>query len=453
MPWQDPYSFAPLAGEQPNPAAWPFGPAYWPLHALLGTVRAWNAFVLLAFAGAGTLAFLWLAALGLGRMPAIAGAATFALAPYLVAQSAAGHLLAATSMLLPLSLWGVERRRPLVAGAALASIPLSGQVHLALGAVPFFLLYAAMRRRLGGGELGAALGAAAGGVLVWLWAVRGSVGAGGRSFAQVERYSADLADFASRDVRHGIESFVFLGWLTPLVALCGVAVLVARRRFDLAAVLGVGAVVPLVLALGANVPLYEPLWRHLPGLHETRVPERLVPIACLCLAALVALAVDAVRPPALAAGVLVVVALDLRLGVELFRPTAADSRNAAYARLAEAPPGRLLELPVYLPDRQEGSVYLHHAIEAPRGRAGGYSTLAPPAADAMARRLQPLTCGDWTGGTAALERLGVRYVAVHGALYGSSPSARRCETRARRALVAHGFRLLAADGGVSMYAR
>ena len=52
-------------------------------------------------------------------------------------------------MLLPLALYGVERRRTWLAAAALASIPLSGQVHLALGAIPFVLVYALARRGCG----------------------------------------------------------------------------------------------------------------------------------------------------------------------------------------------------------------------------------------------------------------------------------------------------------------
>ena len=39
-------------------------------------------------------------------------------------------------------------------------------------------------------------------------------------------------------------------------------------------VLGLGALVPILFALGSNLPGYEALWRHLPGLHHTRVPER-----------------------------------------------------------------------------------------------------------------------------------------------------------------------------------
>ena len=150
-PWLDPYSFQPEVDPRPNFAGWPFGWVFWPLHALLGTVVGWNAFVLLTFVGAGAFTFLWLRELGLDRGGALTGGLAFALAPYLVTQGAMGHLLAPVSMLLPLSLWALERSRRgtdgwiALAAAALASIPLSGQVHLALGAVPFFVFYALLR--------------------------------------------------------------------------------------------------------------------------------------------------------------------------------------------------------------------------------------------------------------------------------------------------------------------
>src|SRR6266508_2497826 len=64
-PWRDPYSFQPEADPRTNFAGWPFGIVFWPLHALLGTVGAWNVFVVLTYVGAGALAALWLRALGL----------------------------------------------------------------------------------------------------------------------------------------------------------------------------------------------------------------------------------------------------------------------------------------------------------------------------------------------------------------------------------------------------
>jgi hypothetical protein len=296
-------------------------------------------------------------------------------------------------------------------------------VHLALGVIPFFVLYALLRGgslRWLGGAAGAALAA---GVLVWVLAIRGSTGES-RSFSQVERYSADLSDFVSRDARHGLEAFVLLGWLTPLVALAGLALL--RNRLGLA--LAFGALIPCLAALGSNLPGYETLWRHTPALHSTRVPERLLPIACLTIAALAALAVARLRLRAAPLLALVLVAVDLRAGVTAVRPTAADEGNRAYAAVRHAPLGRLLEVPVHVPERQEGSVYLYYAMQAPRERPASYSTVAPEEAVRAARGLQP--CTD----VRSLGELGVRLLAVHG-----RP---RCGVPGR---------LLARDGPIALY--
>ena len=117
--------------------------------------------------------------------------------------------------------------------------------------------------------------------------VAGSIASGGRSFGQVRHYSAELSDLVTRGVGAGIEEYVFLGWLTPLLAarrpVGGPAPARARASSS-----GSPRVVPCVLALGASLPLYEPLWKALPPLRFARVPERLMPIACLAIAALVA---------------------------------------------------------------------------------------------------------------------------------------------------------------------
>src|SRR4029453_7784879 len=325
-PIHDPYSFRPEAEPRVNFAGWPFRLPFWPLHALLGTVLSWNAFVLLGYLGAGGFTFLWLRAVGLETGPALVGGLAFALAPYRAVQAGAGHLLGWTAMFLPLSLWAWERRRPWLAATALASIPLSGQVHLALGAIPFFALYVLLRggsRRWLAGPVAAALAA---GLVVWALTIRDSIGEA-RSFSSVERYSADLADFVARDPRHGLEPFVLLGWLTPLAAIA--ALPLVRSRLTL--VLALGALIPSLLALGANLPGYEMLWRHFPGLHSTRVPERFMPIACLSIAGLAAIAVSRLRWRTAPYVALALIALDLRLGVTAVRPTAADEDNRAYA--------------------------------------------------------------------------------------------------------------------------
>jgi hypothetical protein len=405
-PWRDPYSFQPEAEPRWNLAGWPFGYAYWPLKRALGTVLAWNAFVLLGFLGSGGLAALWLRELGVRRSAALVGGLAFSLGPYLQAQWSAGHLLAWIAMLLPLSLFALERARRrsawwlALAGAALVSIPLSGQLHLALAAIPFFCLYALVRQRWA-----ALLGmpAVAAGLVAYVLAVRDTTGAGGRSFAQVERYSADASDLFSRNTQE-LEKVVYLGWSVIVLALAGLALLVVRRRHGLAVTLGAGALVPSLLALGANLPGYETLWEHLPGLRHTRVPERLMPVACLALAALVAITVSRLRWPGTAAIVALLLFVDLRLGP--FHETAADEHNRAYAALRAEPPGRLLELPVYRSGIQSASVYLYYLMQATREHPSGYSTTAPLEADREVRALQRSPCG-------RLAALGVRYVAVH----------------------------------------
>ena len=292
------------------------------------------------------------------------------------------------------------------------------------------------------------------GLAVDRWAVAGSIGTG-RSFAQVDRYSAEVSDFVTRGVGSGVEELVFVGWLTPLVAIAGLVAV--RRRRGLAVLLGLATLLPCLLALGANLPGYETLWRHGPGLDATRVPERFMPIACLALAALVAFAVDAGRTalaldrhklalPVAVAGVSVLLAVDLR--VPVFGAVAADTPSAAYAAIRGK--GRLLELPVFRPDVHYGSVYLGYARQSPRERPQGYSTIAPKRAVGLARELRPLSCGR---GTVPAD-LGIRFVAIHRGLYEQSGFfAPDCPGRADAMLRARGWHLLARDGQTATYAR
>ena len=431
-----------------NLQGWLFGLVYWPLHTLLGAVGAYNVFLLLTFVGAGALTTWWLRELGLPRGAALVGGLAFALAPYRVAQST-GHLLGPISLLLPLCLLLVERRRPAGAALVLAAIPLSGQTHLALGAIPLVAAYAWIRspgtspfRGLARSAL-LALPAILAGFAVQRLVLEGSIAGGGRSLESVDRYSAAWSDLVDRTLDDGVERFVFLGWLLPLLALAGLAVLWRGRR-SLALLLVASTAVPIVLALGTTTPLYEPLWRFFPPLHYPRVPERVMPVACLALAALCAFAVSRVRWGVTIAVVLVALAVDLRAPV--FAAVAADEDNGAYAALRTD--GRLLELPVFRPDMHYGSVYLSYAMQSPRERPGGYSTVGPTEADRLARRLRPLSCGR---GEIPAE---IRFVAVHRGLYGQSAYfGAGCADRAEAALGQAGWRLLARDGAVALYER
>jgi hypothetical protein len=452
-PWRDPYTFQPEAKPQPNYAGWPFGFLFWPLGAAFGLLVGWNLLQLVFYLLAGAFTCAWLRELGLPRGPSLAGGLVFAIAPYRVQQSV-GHLLGPISILLPLSLWAFERARRgsawwlVLSGGALASIPLSGQVHLALGVIPFALAYAFCRtrdRRLLAGAFAGAVAAVGAGLLVRETLIKGSTESGGRKLAEIARYSANLGDLLARHLDHGrSEQFVFLGWLTPLLALAGLVLLLRARRYALAAVLTLGAVIPVVLALGTHTAIYSPLWHALPPFRFPRVPERLLPITCLCLAALVAFALARTRP---LVAVIAIALLFVDLHVHVYRASApGDPEGVAYHGT-----GRVLELPVFDPSVHYGSVYLWYDTASQRERPGGYSTTAPQAAKRTADRLQRLNCGDWSGGTATLlDRLGVRAIAVHLGLYDRVDST---NWFAVKNLGDHGWRVQRSAGAVLLFER
>jgi hypothetical protein len=432
-PWRDPYSFQPLVEPQTSLLGWPFGLPFWPVEAAFGPVVAWNLLLLLTIVAAGLLTFAWLRTLSLPWAAAALGGLVFAMAPYRLEQSG-GHLLGWISLFLPLSLLAIERSRAAesrreahawaaVAAASLVSFPLSGQVHLALGAVPLVLAYAAVRYRPVPALwcAGGALAALAAGLLIRYTIISDSAEGGGRSLAEVGEYSAEWTDYVSRRALGGSEEFVFLGWLTPVLAVIGLTFLWRRAR-ALALLFGVAAVVPVLLALGTNLPFYSPLWHAFPPLQFPRVPERLLPLADLALAALVAFAAAGLatrargRAVAVSAALLVLVTADL--AVQPFEAAAADPGNPAYRTLAEAPPGRVLELPLVEPGVHYGSVYDHYALQAPRERLSGYATLAPKQAVDFYFGMNRLSCGVWLpGDREELAALGVRHVVFHGGLY------------------------------------
>jgi hypothetical protein len=465
VPWRDPYSFQPIVEPQTVLGGWPFGFPFWPLDAAFGPVVAWNVLLLATIVAAGLLTYGWLRALALAPGPAALGGLAFALAPYRLEQSA-GHLLGWAALFLPLALLAVERARVApgrrahawgaLAATATISIPLTGQLHLALGAVPFIVAYAAVRfgRVPFAWTLGGAVVAAGIGLAVRHTLIAGSAEESGRSSEELRRYSAEPIDFLNRWHTSASEEFVYLGWLVLALAVGGLIVLV-RARTDLAVVLGVAVALPVLFALGATLPGYEALWRHVPPLHFTRVPERLLPLAALALAALAAfaceaLAVRAGRRAAAALGALaVLIALDLL--VLPFSAAAADPDNRAYRTLAAAPPGRVLELPIFGPGQHYASVYDYYRLQTPREHPTGYSTLAPQAAQAFFFDYNRLSCGVWlTGDAAALEALGIDRLLFHRGLYVQAH--RRGAWFAWEGLGEAGFRPAATDSAVTLFA-
>jgi hypothetical protein len=440
-PWRDPYSFQPLVEPQLSLSGWPFGLPYWPLEAAFGPVVAWNLLVLATTLGAGLATHAWLRSLALPPLAAAVGGVAFALAPYRLAQGG-WHLLGWISLVLPLALLAIERSRTAatparahawgaLCAASLLTLPLSGQLHLALGALPFVLVYALVRRApiplawCGGGVAAAV----AVGLALRYTVIAGSPEAGARSLDEVDKFSAEWIDFLDRWHRGASEEFVYLGWLTPVLALVGFVLLLRRQR-ALAVLLGVAAVVPILLALGTNLPLYSALWEALPPLRFPRVPERLLPIAVLALAALAAFAVG--RRRIVGGAALVLVALDL--AVLPLGGAGDDPGNQAYAALRTSD-RRYLDLPLLDPGNHLGAVYDYYALQARRERPAGYSTLAPEEAVDFVRQFD----------VEDLRRLDIRAVLLHRAIPGASV--------AQRELLEAGFRPETTDGAVTLFLR
>ena len=462
-PWRDPYSFQPLVEPQVALGGWPFGLPFWPLEALVGPVLSWNLLLLATVVAGGLLTYAWLRALDLGFLPALVGGLAFAIAPYRLAQSA-DHLLGWIAILLPLSLLAVERARTAptrrsahawgaVAALALFSIPLSGQLHLALGALPFVAAYAAVRFRpvpaawVAGGVVASAVA----GILLRYTVVEGSRLAERRSLSNVDAYSAEALDFLNRFHGAPSEELVYLGWLTLALGVAGLAVVLRAHR-SLGVLLGLAVLIPVLIAFGTNLPLYAPLRAVVPPLQNVRVPGRFMPIADLALAALAAFALAAIlerirrRTALVGAAAFLLVAADLT--VMPFSPTAADRANGAYAAARRPPPGRILEVPPFEPGRQEGSVYDLYTLQAERERPSGYSTLAPEAAFDFYYRFGRLSCGVWLeGDRSALDALGVGQLLFHRGLFrGGVPGG----WFAWRGALEAGYRPEARDGAVTL---
>lgn len=464
-PWRDPYSFQPLVEPTLVLGGWPFGLPFWPLHAAFGPVVAWNVLLLATIVAGGLLTYAWLRALALPALPAALGGLAFAIAPYRLAQSS-DHLLGWVAIFLPLALLAIERSRAAegprarhawgaVAALAVATFGLSGQLHLALGAIALALGYAAARfgrSSFAWTAAGVAVTVAVGLVLRFS-VIEDAVLAETRTLEDVGAYSAEPIDFLDRFHGAPSEELVYLGWLTLGLALVGLVAL-ARSEKSLAVALGLAALVPILLAFGTNLPLFELARVVVPPFENVRVPGRLMPVADVALAGLAAFGaavalrrITGRRAQAAGGALLLLVLADLT--IMPFSPTPGDPGNAAYAALAGANGGRVLELPFYEPGRNEGTVHDLYTLQAPRERPTGYSTLAPVSPFLFYYRYGRLSCGAWLPRDEdALERLGVESIVFHAGLYARGlPGG----WFAWEALLDHGWRPVARGGSVSLF--
>ena len=185
--------------------AGPSGIPFWPLDALFGPVVAWNALLLAGIVAAGLLDVRLAARARRRAGPRPPSVGSRSRSPRTgssraAATCSAGSRSCCRSACLRSS---ARARRSPGASAQLwgalgrprsCPMPLSGQVHLALGAVPFVLAYAAraLPATAFAWTLAGAVAAVGVGLAIRYTVIAGSIEAGGRSLAEVELFQADV---------------------------------------------------------------------------------------------------------------------------------------------------------------------------------------------------------------------------------------------------------------------
>ncbi len=423
--------------------------AVWPV---AGLVPAYNATLLLSTLLAGVVTFGWLRRHTRWPLLAAAGALAYTFTPNHVFQLTS-HFNAVMWWAFPAAAWAfevaVERhrdRRPwrgpaLALAAVVLVVGLSGEYHLDLyvaGLLAFLVAWSLVEAALGRRPLPvgpslttlAAVAASTGYVLAsFHHAFKGQVAGENGSWGQVVLYApASLLALVRKSFGTQGEGLVYVGWAVLVLAVAGAAVVVARRRRELAyAVLAVPLVI-LTYGPRADIgPLhpYRFLFDHLPFLSLQRVPERLMVITAMVLVLLATVALDALaerlpggagaRRLGAAALVLATVLLlvDYRVSDNLVEPGLADHPVVAALQARGDRAGPILGIPVLQPGTTWNSATTYLAAQSRRRSLNAYNqTPAPWLADRSAV-LEPLNRGEVT--PAALDVLratGTRQVVV-----------------------------------------
>ena len=231
----------------------PWTPLFALLWPVMGMVPAYNLILLLATVATGLAAFGWLRRHVRGPLLAAAGALAYTFTPNRMFQLTV-HFNAVLWWSFPAALWAfevmVERHRagrrwrgPAAGVVAVAlTIALSGEFHLTLymSALLTFmavwaLVAARMERRLvplapAAVTLAAVAAGAAYAVLVFRYAFKGTVSGENGSFQQVLLYAPDsLWALAQKTFGTQGEELIYVGWPLLLLAVAGLAAVVAGR--------------------------------------------------------------------------------------------------------------------------------------------------------------------------------------------------------------------------------
>lgn len=435
-----------------------------PLLALSGNaVFAYQGDLLLTFALSGAALYALLRSVGAARGASFVGGLAYAFCParldslyhtYLLA----GQYLPLVLLFLDRTLFG-ERRRDAVAFGAFLLLQLLSSYYLAYQAVIALTAWLVAvlwttRGRLPwrGGVRVVVAGAVVGGVFVLVSLPYLRVRSSGAIFGYGGGFAEALIGVSNEPWRNFLVSPLLLrasvvepltrgasayaGLVVLLLALLGLGRVPAEpppRRRLAAAALAI-ALAAWALSLGPFLPLdggrvrlpYWYLMEVLPGFDSMRVPSRFALSMMLGVAVLAGLGVDrllrvldgrgarAWSGAATTALLAMLVCADFGLGIERFGTRALRvgvDGPEVYRRLAELPPGPLLELPLPRPDGLRASEAMVHSTTHWMPLLHGSSGYLPPSlpiVTSVARRLPDADALELLG-----RLTGLRYVVLH----------------------------------------
>lgn len=254
-----------------------------------------------------------------------------------------------------------------------------------------------------------------------------SVAAGGRPFAEVRFSSPQPIDLLTAS-NSSVERFVYIGIVAAVLALVGLATLRQiedrGRRARIAFFAGVAAV-GLLLAVGPNTdifPAYHLLYRTVPMFNFPRVSARILAVAIVGLAYLVAVGFTSLRQRA-GRYATVLAAVLLSLLVADYRPRyprgliTIPQTQPVYERLRnERRTGdAVLELPIWPGSAYYSSVYLWWVTRHRTPLVNGYSPAVKRSyVENVYKPLSPMNLGEMGRPQYdLLMSLGVRFVVFH----------------------------------------
>lgn len=430
---------------------------------VFGNIPAYNLLIILAIPAAGVSTYLLAFHYTKKVFASIAAALTFALAPYILSKLLVGHRYSFLVFLLPLALYFLEKtfserslRHSVLAGITVLLVSLSDP-NLAFYFTMFLLIFLPYRllQRLGTPEgmtfylkllipvFGFFLLGVGYSYAVKVVALDTSFSAAGRPWEAVVEFSPRPVNLLFKNWFGYLswEKNIYLSLSVLIIVALGMVAGLARRLIGQSGVdvefksdeafFGAVLVISAILALGASIDRYLPVYRffysYVPFFNYTRTPGRIVVFAHLSLALLVGFAIVRLQGAVnvFPRATLLRTSLSAILGIlvifvivrDYYPPPAKISLLPGRSRVYEeikrkAGDGKVLQIPISW--HYSVTVYEYYATISETKMINGYSPLTPSNYLPVMYRLSSVNYGNLNDDVyRELRRLKVKYIVVY----------------------------------------